>query len=154
MERLTKWNGSKYVLPQGRTKDGKSYWRIVAERLAVYENIGSPEEIEEKLKGANKIKVIVKHPFLRPRLCEIDNTLEEMQMIVGGHIEAYTATPDMAVIGNENGRMYRLPHNCTIADVDWVGTVIVAGVNQEDFTDLPDYLADWFRESDEWYVMK
>ena len=38
MERLTQWNGKKWVLPQGRTKDGESYWRIIAERLAEYEN--------------------------------------------------------------------------------------------------------------------
>lgn len=47
MERLTKWNGQKYVLPQGRTSDGQSYWRIIAERLAAYENTYlTPEEIE------------------------------------------------------------------------------------------------------------
>lgn len=47
MERLTTWNGKKYVLPQGRTSDGQSYWRIIAERLAAYENTGlDPEEIE------------------------------------------------------------------------------------------------------------
>ena len=46
MERLTTWNGKKYVLPQGRTSDGQSYWRIIAERLAAYENTGlDPEEI-------------------------------------------------------------------------------------------------------------
>lgn len=46
MERLTKWNGQKWVLPQGRTSDGHSYWRIIAERLAEYENTGlTPEEI-------------------------------------------------------------------------------------------------------------
>lgn len=38
MERLTKWNGSKYILPQGRTPDGQSWWRIIADRLAEYEN--------------------------------------------------------------------------------------------------------------------
>lgn len=51
-KRLTKWNGEKYTLPQGRNENGESYWRIIAERLAAYENTGlEPEEIE-KLKGA------------------------------------------------------------------------------------------------------
>lgn len=58
MDRLTTWNGSKYILPQGRTSDGESYWRIIADRLAAYENTGlTPEEIE-KLK-AEKIKEIL-----------------------------------------------------------------------------------------------
>lgn len=48
MNRLTKWNGTKFILPQGRTSDGQSYWRIIAERLAAYENTGmDPEEIEK-----------------------------------------------------------------------------------------------------------
>lgn len=42
--RLTRWNGKKWVLPQGA-------WREIAERLAAYENTGlEPEEIKE-LKG-------------------------------------------------------------------------------------------------------
>lgn len=41
MKRLTKWNGKKYVLPQGM-------WREIAERLAAYENTGlEPEQIVE-----------------------------------------------------------------------------------------------------------
>ena len=48
MDRLTKWNGKKWVLPQGRTSDGESYWRIIAERLAEYENtMLTPAEIEK-----------------------------------------------------------------------------------------------------------
>lgn len=52
--RLTKWNGSKWTLPQGRTSDGESYWRLIAERLAAYENTGlTPDEIL-KLKGESR----------------------------------------------------------------------------------------------------
>ena len=41
MERLTRWNGKKYVLPQGH-----GVWRKIAERLASYENSGlEPEEL-------------------------------------------------------------------------------------------------------------
>lgn len=134
-ERLTTWNGSKYILPQGRNADGMSNWRRIAERLASYENIGSPEEIEEKL--GNKIKVIVKHPYLKPTLCEIDNTLEEMQMIVGGYIEVVTMD-DFVVICNEEGRLYDLPFNIQFGRVDFVGSIIIAGNGGEDFTDVPD----------------
>ena len=35
MDRLTRWNGKKYVLPQGH-----GVWREIAERLAAYENTG------------------------------------------------------------------------------------------------------------------
>ena len=40
--RLTRWNGKKWILPQGA-------WREICEKLAAYENIGSPEEIKERL---------------------------------------------------------------------------------------------------------
>ena len=49
MDRLTKWNGKKWVLPQGKTSDGESFFRIIAERLAEYENIGTPDEVKRKL---------------------------------------------------------------------------------------------------------
>jgi hypothetical protein len=40
MNRITRWNGKKWVLPQGA-------WREIAERLAAYENTGlEPEQIE------------------------------------------------------------------------------------------------------------
>ena len=40
-ERLTRWNGKKWVLPQG-----KGSFRRIAERLAAYENTGlTPDEI-------------------------------------------------------------------------------------------------------------
>ena len=45
MDRLTTWNGSKYILPQGRTAEGESYWRIIADKLAQYEN-NDPEAKE------------------------------------------------------------------------------------------------------------
>lgn len=45
MERLTRWNGSKWVLPQGM-------WREIADRLAAYENTGlEPEQIESLKAG-------------------------------------------------------------------------------------------------------
>lgn len=48
---MTSWNGQKYVLPQGRTSDGQSYWRIIAERLAAYEDTGlTPDEVRMLMK--------------------------------------------------------------------------------------------------------
>ena len=47
-ERLTRWNGKKWVLPQGY-----GAFRRIAERLAAYENTGlSPEEILHMKKTA------------------------------------------------------------------------------------------------------
>ena len=41
MARLTRWNGKKWVLPQGM-------WREITDRLAAYENTGlEPEQIKQ-----------------------------------------------------------------------------------------------------------
>lgn len=94
----------------------------------------------------NKIKVIVKHTFLEPMVCEIENTLEELQMIVGGNIEVYDVMPDMVVICNELGRMYGLPLNTQIGGENFVGTVVIAGIDGEDFADVPDYMIKMYCE--------
>ena len=63
MDRLTMWNGNKYILPQG-----KGTFRQIAERLAAYENTGlSPEEINMFLRGeettAKKRRVFISGPI-------------------------------------------------------------------------------------------
>ena len=53
-KRLTTWNGKKWVLPQGKDENGNSYWRIIADRLAAYENTGlEPDEINA-MRGSQK----------------------------------------------------------------------------------------------------
>lgn len=50
MDRMTKWNGKKYILPQG-----KGEFRRIADRLAAYEDTGyEPEEIKRFLRGEEK----------------------------------------------------------------------------------------------------
>ena len=91
-----------------------------------------------------KINVIVKRPF-EPvgRLKKIDNTHEALQRIVGGYIETVTVTPDVVIICNEEGRLMGLPDNCSICGVNFVGTIIAAGVKRDRFTDFPGTLEKW-----------
>ena len=91
-----------------------------------------------------KIKVIVKRPF-EPvgRIREIDNTLKALQEIVGGYIETVTMTSDAVIICNEEGRLMGLPDNCSICGVNFVGTIIAAGVKRDRFTDFPGTLEKW-----------
>ena len=42
------------------------------------------------------------------------------------------------VICNEEGRLKNLPHNCDLFGISFVGTIIFAGVDGEEFADLPD----------------
>lgn len=83
------------------------------------------------------MNVIVKRPGEAPCAEQIENTLEGLQALVGGYIEAVTLASDLAVICNEEGRLMDLPHNCEVAGIDFVGAIVFVGVRDDDFTDVP-----------------
>lgn len=84
-----------------------------------------------------KILVMIKRPGEAPVLePQFENTLEAFQKAVGGYIETYTLTPELVVICNEEGKLQGLPYNVTIGREDFVGTIVVAGVNGDEFASL------------------
>lgn len=85
-----------------------------------------------------KIKVIVKDPEKPARVVWISNTLENLQKTVGGYIETVTMSTDAVIICNEEGNLLGLPHNCRFCGCDFVGTIIVAGVDKDEFCSLSD----------------
>jgi len=84
-----------------------------------------------------KIKVIVKRPDSVPYSTHISNSLENLQKTVGGYIETVTLSSDCVVICNEEGMLMELPYNCNICGVDFVGTIVIAGINGDEFSDIP-----------------
>ena len=85
-----------------------------------------------------KIKIYVKEPDKDPEERTIPNTLEALQEIVGGYIETYRVATDLTIICNEEGRLLGLPFNFTTRGrVSFVGTVVFAGVNGDEFCDVP-----------------
>lgn len=85
-----------------------------------------------------KIKVIVKRPDSKPYTTWISNSLENLQRTVDGYIETVTLATDCVLIVNEEGRLLGLPYNCNICGLDIFGTVIVAGVDGDEFADCLD----------------
>lgn len=83
------------------------------------------------------MKVIYKAPGCAPEPRDIPDTLEELQAAVGGYIETVTIREDCVIICNEEGRLRGMPHNVKFLGVDFVGPILIAGVSDEDFTDLP-----------------
>lgn len=90
-----------------------------------------------------RIKVLIKDPGKAPREFDIENTLETLQHIVGGYIETVTLASDLVIICNEEGRLMNLPYNCDVCGIDFVGTIILAGVAGEEFADLPGDMESW-----------
>ena len=71
------------------------------------------------------------------RQLNINNDLRTLQRLVGGHIETVFISRDACVICNEEGRILGMPHNCIYEGVDFVGPILVVGVNGDEFCDSP-----------------
>ena len=96
----------------------------------------------------SKIKAIIKRPDEEyGHIANISCTLENLQEIVGGHIETIHLGQDLILIMNEEGKLlglgpnFRLEHG-SFADVI-VGTAIVVGQKEDDFGDCPIVFEAW-----------
>lgn len=83
------------------------------------------------------MQVMRKKPGERWELVKIDNTLEALQKEVGGYIETISCASDACFIVNEEGIIKNLPFNTRIAGLKIYGTVLLVGVNGDEFTDVP-----------------
>ena len=90
--------------------------------------------------------VLKKEPGKDPMLTDIDNTLESFQKNVGGYIETVTLTEELVIVCNEEGRIQSLPYICTLLRaVDFYGTILVVGMQGEDYTDASVITAGYFQ---------
>lgn len=88
--------------------------------------------------------VIIKRPGERAEEATIPNTLKALQKAVGGYIETVTLSDTMVIICNEEGRILHLPYNGTFCGHQFYGTVVFAGVDGEEFADIPLSLEDFY----------
>lgn len=94
------------------------------------------------------MKILVIAPNDRPKRVEIPHTLEEMQRVVGGHIQAVYPWSDLvALVCDEEGLINSKPLNRYIMPgMVIAGTFFICGLGEEDFTDLPDDLAEKYEQ--------
>lgn len=92
---------------------------------------------------AEKIKVIIKEPGKAPEIKTVANDLGTLQSIVGGYIETVTLASGLVIICNEEGILWNLPYNLDIGGHSIVGTVVFAGVDGDEFADVPERLASF-----------
>ena len=84
------------------------------------------------------MRVIRKRPGQVPQIVDVENTLESLQFEVDGWIEAVTFSEDACVICNEEGRIQGLPFNLELMGILFFGTILIVGVDGENFTNLSD----------------
>ena len=101
------------------------------------------------------MKVLMIEPGKKPRMAEIDGSLEGMQKVVGGYIQAiYPFEDPVALICNEEGKLLELPFNRALRDEDGDIYDIVAGTfflcsappDSDSFKDLSDKLIEKYTQ--------
>ncbi len=90
-----------------------------------------------------EIKVIIKKPGEKyGKISTIKNDLKALQEMVGGYIEAIYGE-NYALICDEEGKLKRYAPNMRYRGSLLVGTIIVAGIENEEFSDVPLSLDEW-----------
>ncbi len=91
------------------------------------------------------MKTLLKKVGEKPENVDIPNTLEALQETVGGNIVKvvtdHTAAGVFAIICDNEGHLKGYERNCEINGVDYIGNIVVVGVDGEEFKDLPDETA-------------
>lgn len=107
-----------------------------------------------------RIKVLIVKPGEKPVLTEIDHTLENLQEIVGGSIQAvYPWEDPVGIICDDEGKFKGYAPNRMLVDEEGepydilVGTFMICGLTKEDFGSLSDELAEKYREKFYWPEM-
>lgn len=97
---------------------------------------------------AEKIKVIIKEPGKAQEIKTITNDLGALQSIVGGYIETVTLALDLVIICNEDGKLWNLSYNFDFGGQSFVGTVVIAGIDGDNFASFPEQLCERIPISD------
>ena len=81
------------------------------------------------------MRVLRKQPGCGFEFIDIPNTLEALQSQVGGYIECIRFDDENVIICNEEGKLMGLARNITIDGETFVGTILIAGTDGEEFAD-------------------
>ena len=93
------------------------------------------------------MKAIIKRPGSGPDVIDIPNTLKALQEAVGGYIETVTVFTDSAIVCNEEGKLLHYPPNVRLFGEEFVGTILIVGIDGEEFCDVPNE-DSWLDELD------
>lgn len=78
----------------------------------------------------SKIRILVVKPNEEPHVLKVENTLKELQNIVGGLIEFIQLEHNVDLICNEEGKIRHLPMNRFVQNDIICGTFFIAGEHE------------------------
>lgn len=106
---------------------------------------------------AEEIRVLLVEPGKKPRLVTVGHTLENLQALVGGYIEAvYPWDDPVGVVCDEDGIANGKIPNRMLTDEDdnpydvLKGTFFICGLGKEDFCSISEELAEKYAERFRW----
>lgn len=88
------------------------------------------------------MRVLIKEPGGKWEVAEVENTLDALQKTVGGYIETLTISTEpepLVLIVDEEGRIKGKEPNLTIEGEEIVGTVVLCGIDGDEFAPVPDW---------------
>lgn len=85
------------------------------------------------------MKVIRKHPGQMPEVIDVENDVDAICAELDGHMEAFTIAQDLVILCDEEGRLKGKAPNIALKGlgVDFCGTILIVGVDGEEFCDVP-----------------
>ena len=99
------------------------------------------------------IRMLEIAPLEAPRLIEVEHTLENLQKLVGGTVQAVYPWEDYCcILCDDDGKAKGYPANRVLVDEDGnpydilVGTFYICGLTRDDFASIPDDLAEKYTE--------
>lgn len=98
------------------------------------------------------MRVLIKEPKKPWEVALIPDTLEALQQAVGGYIETYTIDPErgLVLICDEEGRLNGKQYNIRVDDVDFVGTLLLCAVDEDEFCNVPDWVVRVLAGHEKW----
>ena len=84
------------------------------------------------------MKVIRKRPGEMPEVIDIENDADAIRAELGGYMEAVTIAEGLVILCDEEGRLKGKAPNIAFKGLDFVGTILIVGVDGDEFCDVPE----------------
>lgn len=93
------------------------------------------------------MRILIFEPGKNPRTADIPHSLDKMQAIVGGTIQAiYPWSERAALVCDDEGLLKDYRFNRLVRGNAIFGTFFICGIDECDFSDLPENLISRFSE--------
>lgn len=113
---------------------------------------GAKFDVEDERLEENQLQVLLVEPGKEPKKITIGGDLEDLQEVIGGHIElAYYYNDPVVILCDEEGKLKGLPLNRAIRGVDggikdiMAGNFLICGDGEEDIESLSDDLMEKYK---------